>query len=109
MILILSIIHIIHINNLRRNNEYGYEYLLSLTAFSVNDMIYLHLSDRIDYSKLEKFPMIRKNIIWLIHQGSIGNRSLKYDKSEWKELLKPYWDEDHKEFESKINDILGDD
>jgi len=102
-----------NINNMRALSvQFGYSYLLSLTAFTLEEMVGLHLSGDIDYLQLEEFPTIEKNIIWIIHREIVGNSKAIIRgygdgfNSTWKDLLKPYWSKEHKIYEQKKHILL---
>jgi len=82
-----------------------FEYVLSLSIFTIQEMIGLHLSNDIKYENLEQFPMVKKNIKWLIHQ-SIVDRNLNLSDYKWHNILNSYWNKAHFAFEKKKKQYL---
>jgi predicted GTPase len=93
------------------SGDNSYWQVLVLSQFTVPEMVSLVESGDIEFIKdHEMFPMIYRSIKWITSRALVSRpisaNTIQY--AHWSELLKPYWDGDHKAFELKKTKMLAD-
>lgn len=82
---------------LKREEIYpGLKYLLELSKYKLNELLYLDRMDLINYDSFDNdLPMIKRNIRWLSNKGSTANY-------KFNDLFKEYIDTNQEKIHQDI-------